>query len=222
MPNFITVSLSRHLKSRMEFKLTMKTRYITIEREYGSGGTQIARQLAQATGIPYYGQEILENVSKKIHMTIDEIRKYEEGVTNSLLYTFYMMAQAHSGSSDMLAKEGHVFVAEQSEIQKLAKQGKAIFVGRCASEALKDQKGVVKVFIRCSNDHEKEQRIIEEYGIDKSEVERTKKRIDKRRADYYYANTARRWNDYNNYDIMLDSASLGIDGCVEVLKSVLL
>lgn len=90
----------------------MKTRYITIEREYGSGGTQIARQLAQATGIPYYGQEILENVSKKIHMTIDEIRKYEEGVTNSLLYTFYMMAQAHSGSSDMLTKEGHVFVAE--------------------------------------------------------------------------------------------------------------
>lgn len=68
---------------------------------------------------------------------------------------------------------------------------------------------------------EKQKRIIEEYGIEKSEVERVRKRFDKRRAGYYYANTARKWNDYNNYDIMLDSSILGIDGCVAVLKGLL-
>lgn len=199
----------------------MNIRYITIEREFGSGGTKIARCLSESTGIPCYGKEILENVSKKLNMSIDEIEKYEENVTNSLLYTIHMMAQANSGNPDMLTKEGHVFVAEQSEIQKIAKQGKAIFLGHCASEALKDETGVIKAFIRCSDDKEKQKRIIEDYGIEKSEVERVRKRFDKRRAGYYYANTARKWNDYNNYDIMLDSSILGIDGCVAVLKGLL-
>ena len=78
---------------------------------------------------------------------------------------------------------------------KIAKRGKAIFLGHCVSEALKDETGVIKVFIRCSDDKEKQIRIIEEYGIEKSEVERVRKRFDKRRAGYYYANTARKRNE---------------------------
>lgn len=173
----------------------MNIRYITIEREFGSGGTKIARCFSESTGIPCYGKEILENASKKLNMSIDEIEKYEENVTNSLLYTIHMMAQVNSGNLDMLTKEGHVFVEEQSEIQKIAKRGKAIFLGHCVSEALKDETGVIKVFIRCSDDKEKQIRIIEEYGIEKSEVERVRKRFDKRRAGYYYANTARKRNE---------------------------
>lgn len=55
---------------------------------------------------------LLENASKKLNMSIDEIEKYEENVTNSLLYTIHMMAQVNSGNLDMLTKEGHVFVEE--------------------------------------------------------------------------------------------------------------
>ena len=54
----------------------------------------------------------IENASKKLNMSIDEIEKYEENVTNSLLYTIHMMAQVNSGNLDMLTKEGHVFVEE--------------------------------------------------------------------------------------------------------------
>lgn len=198
----------------------MKTRYITIEREYGSGATKIGKRLSEELGIPCYGQEILENVSKSLNVTIDEITKYEENVPNSLLYTLYMMGQVNSGNTEMLSKEGHVFVAEQEEIQRLAKKGKAIFVGRCASEALKDEDGVIKVYIHCSDDYEKKQRIMEDYGIEKNAVDRTRRQIDKRRSTYYYANTARKWNDYGNYDIVLDSAVLGIEGCVKVLKGL--
>lgn len=198
----------------------MKTRYITIEREYGSGATRIGRSLSEATGIPCYGQEILENVSKRTNRTVEEITQYEESVPSSLLYTLFMMGQANSGNSEMLSKEGYMFVAEQEEIQKLAKKGKAIFVGRCASEALKDEAGVVKVFIRCTNESEKTNRIVEDYGIDKALVDRTRKQIDKRRANYYYANTAKKWNDYSNYDIVLDSGVIGIEGCVKILKTL--
>ena len=42
----------------------MRYKYITIEREYGSGGTEIARRVAEECGIPCYGKEILEFVAK--------------------------------------------------------------------------------------------------------------------------------------------------------------
>jgi cytidylate kinase len=200
----------------------MKVRYLAIEREYGSGGAEIVRQLGANTGISCYNQEIVENVSKTLHMSVDEIRKYEESVTGSFLYTVYMMAQAQNGSSDMVTKESEVFLAEQSEIQRLAKQGRAIFLGRCASEALKEVDGVVKVFIHCSDNAQKRERIIKNYGIERSEADRMREHVDKKRANYYHANTGRKWRDFGNYDIVLDSADLGIEGCVAALSGLLL
>lgn len=199
----------------------MKIKYITIEREYGSGGTKIANQLADETGIPCYGKEILEAVSNRHNLSLEDIEHYEETTSNSFLYTVYAMAQASLGNTDMLTKEGHIFVAEQAEIQKMAKNGKAIFLGHCAAEALKNEKGVLKVFIRSSDDTEKKNRIIKEYDIVERDVEKTKKRYDKKRSNYFYANTTKKWNDMNNYDLILDSAALGIDGCVNILKSLL-
>lgn len=52
-------------------------------------------------------------------------------------------------------------------------------------------------------------------------VECVRKRFDKRRAGYYYANIARKWNDNNNYNIMLDSSTPVIDGCATVLEGLL-
>ncbi len=56
----------------------MKCSYIAIEREYGSGGTEIARRLSEESGGPYYGREILEKVSKDNGIPISQIEKYEE------------------------------------------------------------------------------------------------------------------------------------------------
>lgn len=196
----------------------MKIRYITIEREYGSGGTKIGRMLAEETGIPCYGREILEAVSKKQNLTLEEIDHYEESVSNSFLYTVYALAQVSMGNTDMLTREGHIFVAEQAAIQKMAKNGKAIFLGHCASEALKNETGVLRVYIRCTDEQEKKNRIMSDYGIAERDVERIKNRFDKKRANYFYANTAKRWDDMKNYDLILDSAVLGVEGCVNALR----
>lgn len=200
----------------------MKCRYITIEREYGSGGTQIARLLAEVSGVFCYGKEILEEVSRTHNIPIEEIERYEETVTNSFLYSIFMMSKAQSGDTDMLTKEGHIHVAEQEAVRKLSENGAAVFLGHCASEALKSREGVIKVFIRCSDAEKKKKRIISDYGIPEARVESTKKYFDKKRANYYYANTIEKWDDFTKYDIVLDSAALGIDGCVEVLKGLLI
>jgi cytidylate kinase len=199
----------------------MKVKYLTIEREYGSGGTEIARQISTDTGIPCYGKEIVNITSKALHMPVEEIEKYEETVTGSFLYTLYMMAQANMGSSDMITKDAEVFVTEQSEIQKLAKQGNAIFLGHCAFEALKKEEGVVKVFIHCSDNEKKRERIIKTYGIENAKVDAVRERFDRKRANYYRANTNCKWKDFSNYDIVLDSARLGTKGCATVLEGLL-
>lgn len=199
----------------------MTPKYITIEREYGSGGTQIAQRLAEETGIPCYGREILEDVSRRLNLSIDEIQEYEEKMVGSFLYTVYIMGKAHSGDSDMLSMDGQVFVAEQSAIQDFASKGPGIFVGHCASEALKERHGVVKVFIRGSDGKQKNQRIVEEYSIPIEKAESTRKKFDKKRAHYYQCNTNKKWDDLTQYDLVLDSSKLGIDGCVAVLKGLL-
>jgi cytidylate kinase len=200
----------------------MKVRYLTIEREYGSGGTEIAHKVSANTGVPCYGTEIIEDTSKALNMSVDEIERYEEKVTGSLLYTLYMMAQAHNYNSDMLTKEGKIFVAEQEEIQKLAKRGNAIFLGHCASEALKEEEGVVKIFIRCSDNNKKQERILKDYGVTRSEANYVRERYDKKRANYYQANTNCKWKDFSKYDIVLDSAKLGIEECAALLGGLLL
>ena len=198
----------------------MKFRYITIEREYGSGGTKIGRELSKVSGVPCYGREILEKKKKKRGITEDQINRYEESVTGSLLYTIFVMGRMQSGNQDMLTEEGKIFLDEQLEIRRLAMDGPAIFLGHCASEALRDQKGVIKVFIRSSDDQEVKKWIEEDYQITKDKVESTRRYYNKKRAAYYRANTGNDWKDIKNYDLILDSAVLGIDGCVKVLKGI--
>ena len=111
----------------------MNYKYITIEREYGSGGTEIARRIARECEIPCYGREILEFVAKEQNIAVDDIDSYEESVTNSLLYTIYVLGRLQSGEGDMLGREGHIFLAEQAVITRLALEGPAIFVGHCAA-----------------------------------------------------------------------------------------
>lgn len=198
----------------------MSFKYITIEREYGSGGTKIAHRIAEECGISCYGREILEAVSKKMNVSIEQIEKYEETVSNSFLYTTFMLGRAQEGNTDMLSREGHIFVEEQQQIKQFAAFGPTVFIGHCAAEALKEHK-VLKVFIRCSNYEQKKKRIFEDYGIQPNNIDSVCKRIDNRRSRYYFANTAKKWDDFKNYDVVLDSGKLGIDGCVNMLKSVI-
>ena len=153
----------------------MKFRYITIEREYGSGGTKIARRLSEVTGVPCYGQEILEAVAKKQGISVERTNQYEEKATGSLLYTMFVMSRVNAGDPDMLTPEGKVFLDEQLEIRRRAMDGPAIFLGHCASDALKAEKGVVKVFIHSGNDEDVKRRILKDYGIAPEELEATRR-----------------------------------------------
>ena len=115
----------------------MKYRYITIEREYGSGGSTIGKELSKVCNVPCYGREILETVAQKRGISVERIDQYEEKATGSLMYSLFLMNRVQAGDANMLPEEGKVFLDEQLEIRRLAQNGPGIFMGHCAAYALK-------------------------------------------------------------------------------------
>ena len=170
--------------------------------------------------MPCYGQEILEAVAKKQGIPVERINQYEEKASSSLLYAMFVMSRVQTGDPNMLTTEGKVFLDEQLEIRRLSMKGPAIFLGHCASEALRDQKNLVKVFIHSEDEEEVKKRITEDYGIAPADVESTRRFYNKKRSGYFRANTGNEWKDLKNYDIVLDSSKLGIEGCVNILRGV--
>ena len=199
----------------------MKIRYITIEREYGSGGTRIAREASRLCGVPCYGQELLERVSRRTNLPVKALQDYEESVSGSFLYSMYVMTQSQTGDPDLLSGEAKLYVAETKEIRELASAGPCIFVGHCAGHALREQEGVLHVFIRASQE-DKHRRITQEYGIPAQNAQTVRKSFDKKRANYYAFCTKNKWKDPNNYDLIMDSSRLGVEGCAAVLAQLFL
>ena len=197
----------------------MKVRYIAIEREYGSGGTKIAQETARRCGLACYGREILEAVAKEHHLSVEELENYEEKVSSSFLYSMFVVSQSQTGDPDLLSEEAKLLVAEARKIRALAQSGPAVFVGHSAADALKDCDGVLRIFIH-ADDASKRSRIIEDYHIPAPQVDAVCTRVNKRRANYYSFCTRKKWNDLRNYDIVLDSSRLGIDGCAAALSAL--
>ena len=197
----------------------MKVRYIAIEREYGSGGTKIAQETARRCGLACYGREILEAVAKEHHLSVEELENYEEKVSSSFLYSMFVVSQSQTGDPDLLSGEAKLLVAEERKIRALAQSGPAVFVGHSAADALKDCDGVLRIFSH-AEDASKRSRIIEDYHIPAPQVDAVCTRVNKRRANYYSFCTRKKWNDLRNYDIVLDSSRLGIDGCAAALSAL--
>lgn len=191
--------------------------YVTIEREYGTGGKEIGCRLAQELGIPCYGHEILEKAAQMLQVPVSELQKYEEQICTSVLYCVAMIDKVRTTDPDQMLQDGYWFIAEQRAIQSLAQETPAVFLGHCACEALRDDPNVLRVFIRAPLEARKH-RCIAEYGIQPTQVESTIRRFDRRRAGYFSINTTADWHNEANYDAVLDSSILGIDGCVEQLK----
>lgn len=195
----------------------MRYHIITIEREFASGGSEVGKLLSQKLGIPVYGREILEQAAEQWHVTPEHIEHLEESSTNSLLYSLVVMGRTPTSQTTGLSSADGLNLTEARIIQKLAEQGSCIFVGRCASWVLRDRTDAFHVFIR-ADEEKRIQRAKTEYGIEPDLAEKTLRRVDRRRANFYRANTGRTWQDKAGYHMVLDSGLLGTDLCAGLIE----
>lgn len=195
----------------------MKYHIITIEREYASGGSEIGERTAKLLDIPCYGQEVLERAAKRMNTIPERLLHLEENTSNSFLYSLGMATRVAMGERDGLTEEGMLYLTEEQVIQDMALQGPCVIVGRCAGWILRDRKDVLRVFIHADREYRRK-RAVEKYGIPEDKVENVLKRFDRRRSNFYNANTCMRWDDKKGYHLMIDSSAVGTQECALLLS----
>ena len=186
---------------------------VTITREFGSGGRTIAKKLAEELGYDYYDYELVQKIAQESGFAEGFIEVFgEEGSTGGF-FSFFGNNWGALNINDQL------YFAERKVILELAEKGNCIIVGRCADYILKDRKDTLNVFIYADMEWKKD-RIVNLYGETDVDIEKRILEKDKRRKAYYKYYTDRKWNRAANYHVSLESSELGIDTCVEILKSI--
>ena len=189
-------------------------RIITIGREFGSGGRTIAKMTGEKLGIPVYDNELLTEIAKESGLAKEYISEKTEDTS---LGSFIARGLSSAGSYRQVTMEEYLWQAQRKVILDLARKEPCIIVGRCADYILRDRDDCLKVFIYASMEKRAE-RIVSVYGDESEESpERRLRDKDKRRGAFYNYNTDMKWGDPHNYHICLDSGSLGLEACRDIL-----
>ena len=196
---------------------------ITITRQYGSGGREIGRKLAEAYGIPFYDNEIISRAAKDTGFAEAAFEQAEDKASNSLLYSIAMGMNVFS-SQDVgfsgLSLDDRIFLAQSKVIRNVAQEGPCVIVGKCADYILKEQENVVNLFISATLDF-RIRRAVEIEGVSEAKSAETVMKKDKSRANYYKYHSGERWDNVLNYDMAIRSDLCGIDGTVACLRAYL-
>lgn len=192
-------------------------RYVTIEREYASGGAQVGRLVGQALGVPVYGREILEMAAQEGGTTPEYMEHLEETDTNSLLYSLVAMAKTTQGQLPQISQTDQLNLLESQIIQRLAQEGPCVLVGRCAGWVLRERQDVLQVFVHADRET-RLRRAREEYGVSPDKAPAVLHRYDHRRSNFYHANTGRSWSRREGYHLVLDSGLLGVELCARIVE----
>ena len=181
---------------------------ITISREYGSGGRYIGKLVAEKLGIKLYDKEFVEKLAEDTGLS----EKYIEDNEQKRAFLEILNNGYYSG----LNNSDDLFIKESQLIEEVANNESCVIVGRCADFILKDKENVLKIFID-SSIQDKINRATEYYKLDKNKAEKEITRINKLRANHYKYYTEREWKDPANYDICINSDSIGIESVANLI-----
>lgn len=191
----------------------MKHIVITVGCEYGSGGSEIGKAIAESFGIEYYDRDLVDKVVEKLGVERELVEKAEN--TENVKYSF------DTKFGPRYANLTNMVINNQFEvIQKLAEQSSCVIIGRCSDYILKNRDDVVKIFIYAP----KEVRIktvMEQQSISRKEAEEKVKYYDEMHHARYKYMTGTYRGDRANRDILIDSSVLGWDKTVKLLTEMI-
>lgn len=193
----------------------MEHKIITIGRQFGSGGHDIAEKLSLELGIPMYDRFLVNKTALKLGLTEGTVEEVDESIYNTFrsAYRYNGLAPHHVSLNDC------TFQAQSEIIETLAKKGPCIIVGRCADYILRDYPQSIHIFI-CASKKDRILRIMERYGISKKEAELSIKHTDNRRKHYYETYTDRKWGSIETYQLLLNISNLGISPALNFIKHI--
>lgn len=190
----------------------MKNRVITISREFGSGGRTIGKKVAEQLGIPCYDSELIQKIAEESGFDAKFVQEAGEYAPGGFLSNL-------SSRTFGPTNEDYLWKIQYQIISRLAGQGPCVIVGRCADYILRDKADCLRVFIHADAQF-RARRIVQEYGERAESPEQRLRDKDKRRAAYHRFYTNMKWGHAQNYDLTMNSGTLGIDKCVEIIRDL--
>ena len=187
---------------------------ITIRREYGAGGQNIAKRVAHELGITIYDKDIVRETVKASGFDFDLVRKEEEEISkaNSFFKSIWANSAFYPDPQEVIHD------VQKAVILKFAKEGPCVILGRGADVIMREAgSDSLNVFIHASELH-RAVRLQAETGIaDATELQKPMAKHDNNRRAYYTHYTGKQWGDSKNYHLTLDSGILGEELCVKLI-----
>ncbi len=184
---------------------------ISIGREFGSGGHEIAEHLAKHYDIPLYDKEIFDHIQEKGSISADVARHFDEKPVNPIFYPV-MLDGNNLPLEQSVANQIFDFIRTKGDKEKKS----FVIVGRCAEYVLRDNPNLVRIFI-LGDRETKCRRIMEKYELDERNAYSRMRKEDKMRKTYHNFYSDGKWGDSRSYDICVNSSTLGIEKTVKSL-----
>ena len=183
---------------------------ISVSREFGSGGHEIAEKLAESFGIKLYDKNILQNIAQAKNVDVENYEKYDE-VPRKIVFSRTVKGLSNS-------MEENIAQMQFRYLEDKANAGESfVVVGRCAETMLKYHPALVSIFV-LSDWEAKVERVMRIYELSKEEAESFIYRNDRKRKEYHNYYCKIKWGDSRNYDISVNSSRLGEEETVLMLK----
>ncbi len=194
---------------------------ITIGREFGSGGRELGRKIAEKLGWEFYDKEIITEIAKRTEFSEHYIHEVLENNPHELFpitvgHTFTFI------DTYALQRKQVVFSEQEKTIKQMAENSNCVIVGRCSDYILR-KLNPIKVFVysdiqskvaRCREREEVEH-------LTDRKLIKTIKKIDNNRARYYEFYSGHKWGDKLNYDLMVNTSNGDLDAIADSICKLL-
>ena len=195
---------------------------ITIGRQYGSGGAEIGKQLAEKLGISFYDKNILRINADESGIKESYFHLADEKAGSRLLYRIVQGLRPEKASPSFgsdLTSADNLFRFQSEVIKKLAEAESCVIIGRCADYILEGTEDLVRIHLNADLESRKER--IKERNPEETDVLRAIRKVDRERNDYYRYYTGRDWANSENYDLVINTTKPGISGTVSIILAYL-
>ena len=209
-----TASVENESEANEQTTGTYGKNVIAIGRQFGSGGHDMGKALAEKLGYDFYDAEIIQMTAGTTGYTPEFIKKNEEIMTNSLLYDLVNQMYLNTDMQDEAPKD-KIFEAECQVVRDLSEKGSCVIVGRCADYVLRNSANCLKVFFSAPLES-RIKRVARRQNISEKEARAVVQKNEKLRADNYRYYTRRMWGAAGNFDLSLNT-DLGeeyIESCI--------
>ncbi len=192
---------------------------ITISREFGSGGHEIAERLAERLGIPFYDTQIDRLAAQQCGIPLERLEAQTRRMERESHQSFRGVAYAMT--NDALSPDEQLFVAQSKVIRQIAASGEScVILGRCSDYVLYNDPNCFRIFIHARTDV-RIKRTMALFGQTEDEARRQVESIDRARAQYYKYFTGREYGKQEYYNLGFDSGPLGTEESVECIITIL-